>query len=132
MKTITVTIEVYDNSSVEDIERAVSAGLDSNGIDCTYNIKEIVCKEVCMYKKIYILKKYKGCIPDFIIKDLEEYINKKEMLNGNKIVKLVNRNKKISLNIENRTIRQYDKNVDIKDCILHVVDCNTFFNLVVY
>lgn len=38
MKTITVTIEVYDNSSVEDIETAVSAGLDSNGIDCTYDI----------------------------------------------------------------------------------------------
>lgn len=37
MKTITVTIEVYDNSSVEDVERAVSAGLDSNGIDCTYD-----------------------------------------------------------------------------------------------
>lgn len=45
MKTITVTIEVYDNSSVEDVERVVSAGLDNNGIDCTYDIKEIVCKE---------------------------------------------------------------------------------------
>lgn len=85
-----------------------------------------------MYKKIYILKKYKGCIPDFIIKDLEEYINKKEMLSGNKIVKLVNRNKKIFLNIENRTIIQYDKNMEIKDCILQVIDCNTFFNLKVY
>ena len=41
MKTITVTIEIYDNSSVEDIERAVSAGLDSNGIDCTYDVEEI-------------------------------------------------------------------------------------------
>ena len=41
MKTITVTIEVYDNSSVEDVERAVSAGLDSNGIDCTYDVEEI-------------------------------------------------------------------------------------------
>jgi hypothetical protein len=41
MKTITVTIEVYDNSSVEDIERAVSAGFDSDGIDCTYNVKEV-------------------------------------------------------------------------------------------
>lgn len=41
MKTITVTIEVYDNSSVEDIERAVSAGLDSNGIDCTYDAEEV-------------------------------------------------------------------------------------------
>lgn len=40
MKTITVTIEVYDNSSVEDVERAVSTGLDSNGIDCTYDVEE--------------------------------------------------------------------------------------------
>lgn len=41
MKTITVTIEIYDNSSVEDVERAISAGLDNNGIDCTYNVEEI-------------------------------------------------------------------------------------------
>lgn len=40
MKTITVTIEIYDNSSVEDVERAVSAGLDNNGIDCTYDVKK--------------------------------------------------------------------------------------------
>lgn len=39
MKTITVTIEIYDNSSVEDVERAVSAGLDNNGIDCTYDVE---------------------------------------------------------------------------------------------
>ena len=39
MKTITVTVEVYDNSSVENIERAVSAGLDSNGIDCSYDVE---------------------------------------------------------------------------------------------
>lgn len=41
MKTITVIIEVYDNSSVEDVERAVSAGLDNNGIDCTYEVEEV-------------------------------------------------------------------------------------------
>lgn len=40
MKTITVTIEIYDNSSVEDVERAVSAGLNNNGIDCTYDVEE--------------------------------------------------------------------------------------------
>jgi hypothetical protein len=40
MKAITVTIEVYDDSTVEDVERAVSAGLDSNGIDCTYDVEE--------------------------------------------------------------------------------------------
>ena len=28
MKTITITIEVYDASTVEDVERAVSAGLN--------------------------------------------------------------------------------------------------------
>ena len=41
MKTITVTIEVYDNSSVEDIERVISAGLDNNGIDCTNDVEEV-------------------------------------------------------------------------------------------
>lgn len=41
MRTITVTIEVYDNSSVEDVERAVSAGLDSNEIGCTYDVEEV-------------------------------------------------------------------------------------------
>lgn len=41
MKTITVTIEVYDNSTVKDVERAVSAGLDNNGIDCAYDVKEV-------------------------------------------------------------------------------------------
>ena len=32
MKTITITIEVYDASTVEDVERAVSAGLDNCNI----------------------------------------------------------------------------------------------------
>lgn len=41
MKTIIVTIEVYDDSKVEDVERAVSAGLDNNGIDCIYNVEEV-------------------------------------------------------------------------------------------
>lgn len=41
MKTITITIEVYDASTVEDVERAVSAGLDNNGIECTYNVEEV-------------------------------------------------------------------------------------------
>lgn len=40
MKTITVLIDVFDDSTSEDIERAVSAGLDSNGIDCIYNVEE--------------------------------------------------------------------------------------------
>lgn len=41
MKTITVTIEVYDDSTVEDVERAISAGLNDNGIVCTYDVEEV-------------------------------------------------------------------------------------------
>lgn len=40
MKTITVVIDVFDDSTSEDIERAISAGLDSNGIDCIYRVEE--------------------------------------------------------------------------------------------
>lgn len=40
MKTITVVIDVFDDSTSEDIERAVSARFDSNGIDCIYNVEE--------------------------------------------------------------------------------------------
>lgn len=39
MKTIMITVEVYDDSTVEDIERAVSSGLDNCGIDCSYDIE---------------------------------------------------------------------------------------------
>lgn len=39
-KTITVTIEVYDGTEIEQIEKIVSAALDSNGIDCTYDVEE--------------------------------------------------------------------------------------------
>lgn len=41
MKTVLITVEIYDNSTTEDIERAINAGLDNNGIDCTYNVEEI-------------------------------------------------------------------------------------------
>ena len=42
MKTVTITVEVYDESTtVEDVERAISAGLNDNGSDCTYDVKEI-------------------------------------------------------------------------------------------
>ena len=37
---ITLVIDVFDDSTSEDIERAVSAGFDSNGIDCIYNVEE--------------------------------------------------------------------------------------------
>ena len=40
MKTILITVEVYDDSTVEDVERVISAGLDNNGIDCTYDVEE--------------------------------------------------------------------------------------------
>ena len=40
-KTISITIEVYDGTETEKIERIVSAALDSNGIDCTYDVEEV-------------------------------------------------------------------------------------------
>lgn len=39
-KTITITVEVYDKTTAEQIEIIVSAALDSNGIDCTYDVEE--------------------------------------------------------------------------------------------
>lgn len=40
MKTVLVTVEIYDDSTTEDVETAISAGLDNNGIDCTYDVEE--------------------------------------------------------------------------------------------
>lgn len=40
MKTVTVTVEVYDGSTVEDVERVVEDGLNSKGIDCTFNVEK--------------------------------------------------------------------------------------------
>jgi hypothetical protein len=40
-KTINITVEVYDGTKTEEIERIVSAALDNNGIDCTYDIEEV-------------------------------------------------------------------------------------------
>lgn len=39
MFTVVIDVFVFDDSTSEDIERAVSAGLDSNGIDCIYNVE---------------------------------------------------------------------------------------------
>lgn len=39
-KEITLFLEVFDGTEVKDIERIISAALDSNGIDCTYDINE--------------------------------------------------------------------------------------------
>ena len=40
-KTINITVEIYDGTEVEKIENIVSAALDSNGIDCTYDVEEM-------------------------------------------------------------------------------------------
>ena len=40
-KTINITVEVYDGKKTEEIERIVSAALDNNGIDCTYDVEEV-------------------------------------------------------------------------------------------
>lgn len=40
MREITIKLEVYDATALEEIERAVSATLDGRGVDCTYNIEE--------------------------------------------------------------------------------------------
>lgn len=41
MKTITVEIEIYDDSTVEEVETALEFGLNDVGINYTYYIKEI-------------------------------------------------------------------------------------------
>lgn len=40
-KTINITVEVYDGTRTKDIERIISAALDSNGINCTYDVEEV-------------------------------------------------------------------------------------------
>lgn len=40
-KTINIAVEVYDGTEVEKIENIISAALDSNGIDCTYDVDEV-------------------------------------------------------------------------------------------
>lgn len=37
---VLIKLDVYDNSTLYDVERAISAGLDSNSIDCFYDVKE--------------------------------------------------------------------------------------------
>ena len=39
-KTITITVEVYDETTTEQIENIVCDALDNNGIDCTYDVNE--------------------------------------------------------------------------------------------
>lgn len=40
MKTVTVAVEVYDRSTVKDVERAIDEGLNNKGIDCTFNVEK--------------------------------------------------------------------------------------------
>ena len=40
-KTISITIEVYDETETKKIENIISESLDNNGIDCTYDIEEV-------------------------------------------------------------------------------------------
>ena len=40
-KTINITIEVYDGTETGKIENIISAALDSNGIDCIYDVEEV-------------------------------------------------------------------------------------------
>ena len=39
-KTITITVEVYDGTTTDQIENIVGDALDNNGIDCTYSVNE--------------------------------------------------------------------------------------------
>jgi len=37
-KTINVTIEVYDDTSVEDIEQIIQDALEDNEVECLFNV----------------------------------------------------------------------------------------------
>ena len=39
-KTITITVEVYDETTTEQIENIVGDALNNNGIDRTYDVNE--------------------------------------------------------------------------------------------
>ena len=41
---ITVTIEVYDNSTIRDIENIIGETLDYHGVECTYNVEKSTSK----------------------------------------------------------------------------------------
>lgn len=41
MDTIKVTIEIYDNSTVQEVENAIEIGLNEKGIACTYEIEKV-------------------------------------------------------------------------------------------
>ena len=39
-KIITITVEVYDGTTTDQIENIVCDALDNNGIDCIYDVNE--------------------------------------------------------------------------------------------
>ena len=39
-KTITITVEVYDGTTTDQIENIIGDALANNGIDCTYDVNE--------------------------------------------------------------------------------------------
>lgn len=41
MDTIKVTIEIYDNSTAQEVENAIEIGLNEKGIACTYEIEKV-------------------------------------------------------------------------------------------
>ena len=41
-KTISITIEVYDDTNVSEIENIVGEALNDKGIDCSYDVNELV------------------------------------------------------------------------------------------
>lgn len=41
MDTIKVTIEIYDNSTVQEVENAIEIGLNEKGIACIYEIEKV-------------------------------------------------------------------------------------------
>ena len=40
MKTITITVEVYDGTTVEIMENIIDNALNDAGIDCSYEVEE--------------------------------------------------------------------------------------------
>lgn len=39
-KTITITVEVYDETTTDQIENIIGNALANNGIDCAYDVNE--------------------------------------------------------------------------------------------
>lgn len=68
MKRIVITVEVYDESTVSDVEEAIGTGLSDKGIDCIYNVEDEVMISKEMIKAgfksgaISIEDTYAGCL----------------------------------------------------------------------